>query len=95
MFNMGISEMAIIAGLALILIGPKQLPEVARTLGRLLNDIRRSAGSFTDDIKRQVNIDQRNIFDRNNPAAPHVNNEPDQQTQAEATNHQTSEEKKS
>lgn len=63
MFNMGISEMAIIAGLALILIGPKQLPEVARTVGRLLNELRRSAGSFTEDLKKQVNIDQRSIFD--------------------------------
>jgi len=61
MFNMGIAEMAIIAGLALILIGPKQLPEVARTVGRLLNELRRSAGSFTDDLKKQVNIDQRKI----------------------------------
>ena len=93
MFNMGISEMAIIAGLALILIGPKQLPEVARTLGRLLNDIRRSAGSFTDDIKKQVNIDQRNIFDINNQPKPNQNSEPEQPTQT--ADPQSSEEKKS
>ena len=89
--------MAIIAGLALILIGPKQLPEVARTLGRLLNDIRRSAGSFTDDIKRQVNIDQRNIFDINNQNQNQPkqtqNSEPEQTPQA--ADPQSSEEKKS
>lgn len=62
MFNIGISEMAIIAALALILIGPKQLPEMARTLGRLLNELRRSAGSFTEDLKKQVNIDHQKIF---------------------------------
>jgi sec-independent protein translocase protein TatB len=58
MFNIGISEMAVIAALALILIGPKQLPEVARAIGRLLNELKRSTSSFTDDLKRQVNVDQ-------------------------------------
>lgn len=42
------TEMLVIAVIALIFIGPDQLPEVARTLGRFFNDIRRS----TDDIKR-------------------------------------------
>jgi sec-independent protein translocase protein TatB len=75
MFNMGISEMAIIAGLALILIGPKQLPEVARTLGRLLNELRRSTSSFTDDLKKQVQIDH-NLLDPNTRPRAKVNQDP-------------------
>jgi sec-independent protein translocase protein TatB len=57
MFNIGFTEMIVIAALALILIGPKQLPEVARTIGRLLNELKRSAGNFTDEIKAQVDLD--------------------------------------
>lgn len=57
MFNIGFTEMLVIAALALILIGPKQLPEVARTLGRLLNDLKRSTNSFTDELKSQVDYD--------------------------------------
>lgn len=41
--------MLVIAIIALIFIGPDQIPEVARTLGRLLNDVRRS----TEDLKRE------------------------------------------
>lgn len=63
MFNLGISEMAAIAVLALILIGPKQLPEVARILGRLLNDLRRSTNVFTEEMKSQVQLDRQKIFD--------------------------------
>ena len=48
MFGIGMTEMMVIAIIALIFIGPDQIPEVARTVGRLLNDIRRS----TDDLKR-------------------------------------------
>ncbi len=38
MFDIGFSEMLLLAAIALIAIGPKQLPEVARTVGRLIND---------------------------------------------------------
>lgn len=57
MFNIGFTEMLVIAGLALILIGPKQLPEVARNIGRLLNELKRSANSFSDNLKSQVDFD--------------------------------------
>ena len=55
--------MAAIAVLALVLIGPKQLPEVARILGRLLNDLRRSTNVFKEELKSQVQIDRQKIFD--------------------------------
>ena len=49
---MGFTEILFISGLALILIGPKQLPEVARTLGRIIADIRRNANMFTEELKK-------------------------------------------
>lgn len=57
MFNLGMTEMIFIAILALILIGPKQLPEVARTLGRFLNDLRRASTGLMTDIKDGVKTD--------------------------------------
>lgn len=57
MFGLGMSELVVLGVLALILIGPQQLPEVARTLGRFLNDLKRSAEGLTDDIKRQAKVD--------------------------------------
>lgn len=57
MFNMGFTEMLFVAGLALILIGPKQLPEVARNIGRLLNELRRSTNMFTEELKSQTSMD--------------------------------------
>ncbi len=70
MFNLGISEIIAIAVIALVLIGPKQLPEVARILGRFLNDLRRTTNTLTDEFRSQVKLDQQNIFDMNhNPEA--------------------------
>lgn len=57
MFGLGMSELIVLGVLALILIGPKQLPEVARTLGRFINDLKRSAEGITEDIKRQAKVD--------------------------------------
>lgn len=74
MFNIGFSEMLVIAGLALILIGPKQLPEVARNIGRLLNELKRSANSFTDEIKAQVDYDlEEQLKKRRQALSQHVN----------------------
>lgn len=57
MFGLGLSELIMLGVLALLLIGPKQLPEVARTLGRFINDLKRSAEGLTDDIKKQAKVD--------------------------------------
>lgn len=47
MFGLGFVEIILIAVLALIFIGPKQLPEVARTIARLMNEWRRATRDFT------------------------------------------------
>ena len=50
MFNLGFSELILIAIIALIFIGPKQLPEIARTIGRALNELKRASNDLTSNI---------------------------------------------
>lgn len=57
MFGLSLGEVLILGVIALIVIGPKQLPEVARNIGRFLNDLKRATEGFTDDIKQQVKMD--------------------------------------
>jgi len=57
MFNMGFTELIFLAVIALVVIGPKQLPEVARTLARLLNEFKRATSDVTSsfrDIKKEA-----------------------------------------
>lgn len=51
MFDIGFSEMVVIAVVALIVLGPERLPGVARTVGALLGRMQR----YFNDVKSEVN----------------------------------------
>lgn len=50
-------EIFLILCIALIVLGPKQLPQLARTLGLWIGRLRRSFNSFKQDIEREVGMD--------------------------------------
>ena len=51
MFDIGVTKLAIIGGIALVVIGPEKLPAVARTIGTLVGRARR----YVADVKAEVN----------------------------------------
>jgi sec-independent protein translocase protein TatB len=50
MFDIGFGEMILLAAIALIAIGPKQLPEVARAVGKLIGEFKRTVGDVTSTM---------------------------------------------
>ncbi len=58
MFDIGFSEMAVIGVVALIVIGPEKLPQVARTVGVLLGRAQRYVGDIKSDIKNQIQLEE-------------------------------------
>ncbi|MBK1624908.1 Sec-independent protein translocase protein TatB [Afifella marina] len=50
MFDIGWTELVVIAGVAIIVVGPKDLPGMLRTFGKTMGQIRRTA----NDFKRQL-----------------------------------------
>lgn len=58
MFDIGFSEMVVIAVVALIVIGPERLPKVARTAGHLLGRLQRYVGGIKSDISRDMALDE-------------------------------------
>lgn len=53
MFGIGMPEMLMILAVALIIFGPKRLPELAKSLGRALGEFRRA----TSDLKQSIETD--------------------------------------
>lgn len=63
MFDVGFWELAFIALIGLIVLGPDRLPVVARNIGRWVGRARRQVSSFTSELEKEANIgDLRNEF---------------------------------
>lgn len=50
MFNLGFAELIVLGIIALVFIGPKQLPEVAKVIGRLINEWKRATSDLTSSF---------------------------------------------
>lgn len=57
MFDIGFSELMVIAVVALIVIGPEKLPKVARTVGHLFGRMQRYVNDVKADINREMALD--------------------------------------
>lgn len=57
MFNVGFTELLLLGVIALIFIGPDQLPEVARTIGRLLNEWKRATSDLQNTLTTHLTED--------------------------------------
>ena len=58
MFDVGFSELVVIALVALVVIGPERLPKVARTVGILLGRLQRYVSDVKSDINREIQLDE-------------------------------------
>jgi len=71
MFGIGMQELLLILVIALIILGPKKLPDVAKSLGKALNEFKRA----TSDLKESLEVDHslntvKKSFDAMNDAPP-------------------------
>ncbi len=57
MFGLGASELIIILVIALIVLGPKEIPKVARTLGRGMRELERAK----NDLKKNIEFNEDDI----------------------------------
>jgi len=54
MFGIGLPELVVILVVALIVLGPQRLPEVARMLGRAYGQLRRASEEFQNTIRQDL-----------------------------------------
>ena len=57
MFDVGFSELVLIAVVALVVIGPERLPKVARTLGALVGRMRNYVATVKVEVEREMQLE--------------------------------------
>jgi sec-independent protein translocase protein TatB len=58
MIDLGVSKLALIAVVALVVIGPERLPKVARMAGNLMGRAQRYMSEVKSEVNRQVELDE-------------------------------------
>lgn len=56
MFGIGMPELLLILALALIVIGPKKLPDIARALGRGMAEFKRATEEFKNTLNEETRV---------------------------------------
>jgi len=59
MFGIGMQELIIIAIIALLIVGPKKLPDLAKTLGKGFRDFKNATEGVTEDLKDTLKDDDK------------------------------------
>lgn len=62
MFDIGFTELILLAGLGLIVLGPQRLPKVAAQLGRWVGQARRMSRTLMYQLRQEVNLDDPRPF---------------------------------
>lgn len=100
MFNVGFSEFLVIGIVALVVIGPKQLPEVARVVGRLIAELKKATQDLsggllevTHEVKKSIHETQQGIMKEGRDLVDSVTSMEEENKSQAQLNHGETEEK--
>ncbi len=67
MFNIGMPELIVIAVVALLVVGPKKLPDLARSLGKGVSEFKRATEGVTESLKETLKEEEPDIEKETEP----------------------------
>ena len=74
-FGIGFGEVLLILIVALIIWGPKRLPEIARTLGKTMRALRRATYDLTSAVTKEIDIQEKEDKEKNRLSQPRQSND--------------------
>ena len=76
MFDIGLQELVLIFVIALLVFGPKNLPQLGRSLGRAMREFRRASDEFRSTIETNLKINEPDPLSEPTPAPAESSPEP-------------------
>ena len=65
--SIGVPELIVILTNALIIFGPRKLPELGRSLGRSLNEFKRASNELRNTLDEEIRIEEQKSVERQRP----------------------------
>ena len=65
--SIGMPELIVIFVIALIIFGPRKLPELGRSLGRGINEFKRASNELKTTFEEEVRVEEQRNTERNRP----------------------------
>ena len=67
--SIGMPELFVIFVIALIIFGPRKLPELGRSLGRSINEFKRASNELRNTLEDEIRVDEQRAVDDKRAAA--------------------------
>ena len=83
---MGSLEILLILIVALIIWGPRRIPEIARTLGKTVRALRRATSDITATVTKELNVDEKNSPPQRRPTTDDKTEENPEAANPESSN---------
>ena len=77
MFGIGTSEILIVLLIALLILGPKEIPKIARSIGRGMRELERAKNEFRQSIEFEVDEDNTHGQEPQQETETHDEDNPD------------------
>jgi sec-independent protein translocase protein TatA len=68
--SIGMPELLVILVIALIIFGPRKLPELGRSLGRTLAEFKKASSDLQNTLEEEIRLEEQHSADTSKPAAP-------------------------
>jgi sec-independent protein translocase protein TatA len=68
--NIGMPELIIIFVIALIIFGPRKLPELGRSLGKSINEFKRASNELRNTLDEEIRVEEARSTDRQRAPEP-------------------------
>lgn len=68
--SIGMPELIIIFVIALIIFGPRKLPELGRSLGKSINEFKRASNELRNTLDEEIRVEETRSADRQRVADP-------------------------